>query len=617
MNLYDTLVNFVSRLGTSTDKNTYNRYGMTVLTAEQLETAYRGDWVARKCVDIPAKDATRAWRSWQAKDDQIERIEAEEKRLALQRKTRVALQKARLYGGAGMVLGMRDRTPERPLDVEAVREGDLLYVHVLSRLELKAGDLNRDLASPLFGEPAHYEVSSEKGVVRIHPSRVVRFLGKELPDQRLYSDGWPADSVLQSVDDAVKNVGLTSSGVAALVNEAKMDVLKIPNFMQNIGTTEYKNRMLDRLSLVNTSKSLMSTILTDKEEEWQRITTSFSSLPDILKIYLLVACGAVDIPATRFVGQSASGLNATGEGDLRNYYDSVRSEQETETSPALERLDETLVRSTLGSRPPEIHYEWRSLWQMDDVQRASVSLSKAQAYKIDVDAGGINPEVLAKARLNQLVEDGTYPGLEDAMAEAEDDGVLEYDPEAQAQFAAAAAASGKRDGDKDGIYNESADAEPRTLYVRRDVVNREEILAWARKWFDDPLVDDLHVTVVYSRNKLDWAKIREDSGLSYGPAAPEGVEVPEGGMYVPPGGMRMVERLGRGGEAVVLMFTSSALCWRHESIEAGGASHDWPDYQPHVTIKVGGVSREEDLTKIEPYRGRIVLGPEIFEEVRQ
>jgi hypothetical protein len=42
-----------------------------------------------------------------------------------------------------------------------------------------------------------------------------------------------------------------------------------------------------------------------------------------------------------------------------------------------------------------------------------------------------------------------------------------------------------------------------------------------------------------------------------------------------------------------------------------GASWDWPDYQPHISLSKAPV----DLSKIEPYRGEIVLGPEIFEEI--
>ena len=63
----------------------------------------------------------------------------------------------------------------------------------------------------------------------------------------------------------------------------------------------------------------------------------------------------------------------------------------------------------------------------------------------------------------------------------------------------------------------------------------------------------------------------------------------------------------------VLMFASSLLSWRHEEIIRIGASHDFPDYQPHISLTKAAV----DLSKVEPYRGKIVLGPEVFEPLKE
>jgi hypothetical protein len=74
----------------------------------------------------------------------------------------------------------------------------------------------------------------------------------------------------------------------------------------------------------------------------------------------------------------------------------------------------------------------------------------------------------------------------------------------------------------------------------------------------------------------------------------------------------VIQKLGDKG-AAVLSFASNDLRWRHESICAAGASWDFAQYEPHVTIsyKTDGM----DLGKVEPYTGAIELGPELFEEV--
>lgn len=148
------------------------------------------------------------------------------------------------------------------------------------------------------------------------------------------------------------------------------------------------------------------------------------------------------------------------------------------------------------------------------------------------------------------------------------------------------------------------DAAPRTLYVRRDVKNAGAIIKWAKsQGFRTTLkASDMHVTIAFSRAAVDW--------MAMGEAAFGSSEV-----VVPEGGPRLLERLGDGGEAVVLSFASSPLSWRHEEMKNKGASWDHDQYQPHVTISWDAA--DLDLSKIEPYRGKIVLGPEIFEEVKE
>lgn len=621
----DTLQNFISGLGTAKDKSYHNTYGLFVLDQAQLEAAYRGDWVARKIINAPAQDATREWRAWKANEHQIELIEEEERRLGLQGKIHRALIRGRLYGGGALIMSFKGHNSAEPLDIETVNKGDLQYVHVVSRYALGCGALMRDPISPYFNEPEYYELKTTSMLdmqVRIHPSRIIRFIGGELPDPDAAGadHGW-GDSVLQSVDDAVKNVGLCEGGIAALIQESKIDIIRIPNLMANIGTTEYKDRLTERFTLSNQAKSLINTLLMDKEEEWDRINVNFAGMPEVLKIYLLIASGAADIPATRLLGQSPAGLNSTGESDTRNYYDRISSDQNNELRPLLTRLDEALIRSSLGNRPREIYYDWRPLWQMTADEQSQIAHRKAQVFQIDVNSGVMDLEVMRQARQNQLVEDGTYPGIDQIIqnvdpAEIDMEEVKEEEKaekEAALKIATAAKGNGKENGreaeDASGGGTDRGatrraqiqrikDAAPRALYVYRKVTNAEEILYWARgEGFSDLLDDDdLHVTVLYSKAAVDWLKMGEPY---------------DGLVEVKAGGPRVVEPLGDEG-AVVLQFASTALQWRHHDMCERGASHDYEEYIPHITLTYGGYV---DIKSVTPYRGKILLGPEIFEEI--
>ena len=435
---FDGMYNFLAGFGVpGRDKAASQRFTLELLDQEQLQAAFRGDWLCRKIIEVPAFDSCRAWREWQAENDQIEKLEEAEKVLGLQRKLMQAMVKARLFGGAAMIFGIEGQKFEEELEPESVGKDDLVFVHVVSRWEIEAGPIMRDITSPWYGEPTYYKrtnttmVTHEKlnppleesglgydpgATLVIHPSRVVRLIGLDYPDVMLSPDPW-GDSVLQPVADAVKAAGLVNSSIASMIAEAKLDVIKIPGLIEMLSTTAGANKLRERFAFSMTAKSTVNTTLIDGAEEWERISLTFANMDQVMGMYLNIAAGAADIPSTRLLGREPTGMNATGASDIRNYYDRLQADQKVRVQPALERLDEVLIRHALGSRPDEVHYTWKPLWQMDDDQKSQIWLRKAQTHKIDADTGLINPDVLREVRANMCIEDGFYPGMEQALEE--------------------------------------------------------------------------------------------------------------------------------------------------------------------------------------------------------
>lgn len=143
--------------------------------------------------------------------------------------------------------------------------------------------------------------------------------------------------------------------------------------------------------------------------------------------------------------------------------------------------------------------------------------------------------------------------------------------------------------------------DPKPLYVRRDLLNHKEVIAWAKsQGFKSTLPgSEMHVTITYSKRPVNWFEM---GGSLTGEASE---------LIVAPGGPRVVSVLGE--NAVVLIFSSSELEWRHERMTDSGASWDFDQYLPHVTISYDGAPA--DLNAVSPYRGKLVFGPEIFEEI--
>ena len=82
--------------------------------------------------------------------------------------------------------------------------------------------------------------------------------------------------------------------------------------------------------------------------------------------------GAAEIPATRLFGRSPQGLNATGEADMKNYYERVAQIQESMFRPALDRLLPVLFVSTLGFLPGHLDYVFEPLAIQDPLERATI-----------------------------------------------------------------------------------------------------------------------------------------------------------------------------------------------------------------------------------------------------
>lgn len=431
----DGFVNLVNNLGTPKDPRMATTYAMTPLTSAQLLTAYRSNWLARRIVDSIAEDATREWRDWQASDEQIQVLEDEEKKHGIQGKVKNALIRARLFGGGGLVMGI-DGTGDvnEPLDLERVGQGSLKFVVVLSSNEMSRGQMISDVTNEWFGRPEYYTINSARATIpsadiplqaRIHPSRVVEFVGAEIPDWNATNGTmtW-GDSALQVVDEVLKDYGLTVASVAAIVNDSKVDVFTIPGLTKMISDKAYEQRLTTRLTVSNQMKSSINAMLMDKDEAWERVQSNFSGLPDIMAEYIKIVAGAAGIPMTRLVGHgTGSGKSSLGSGksggesDLRNYYDSVESRQKNEFGPAMASLDQVIQRSATGTIDDKIYYEWAPLYIQDPSEKADEAVKKSQVYTADVNAGLINPDVLREVRLNQLVEDGFYPGLEAAVDE--------------------------------------------------------------------------------------------------------------------------------------------------------------------------------------------------------
>lgn len=406
----DGLENVVAGLGTDRDKRSYSVWAdPRILTRQELENMYRGSWLAKKIVNAVADDMTREWLHVTFDGEELgTTIEQAEKRFALKRKTNEALKWSRLYGGAVIIIGTRDRNLAKPLDVKNVRKGDLRYLHVVDRWRLSpAGSLNRDLESPNFGMPDSYVLA--ESTVQVHHTRVLRFNGEKLPYFAWLRNAMWDDSVLQHVMDSLMNCDTTTQAIATMMFESNVDVVKSEGLADVLAQKDGEAKLTKRFQVAALLKSFNRMLLLDGTESYEKKQNSFANLDKVIQQFMIDVSGAADIPMTRLFGQSAAGLNATGDNDVRNYYDMVSAKQEAELRPQLEYLYEVLVRSELGHMPEDFRFDFNPLWQLSETEQATVEKTRADRDQVYLNAGVVTEALVAR----ELKERGTYRNMTD------------------------------------------------------------------------------------------------------------------------------------------------------------------------------------------------------------
>ena len=436
----DGLANALTGMGMMEGRRGGDVYSYMPKSDAELMDMYRSDWMARKAVDIIAEDMTKAWRTWQLKPNQITAIDRAEVDLDLRRKVRDGVKWGRLLGGAALILS-DGRRSELPLTVEGLSKGGLKYCVVVPRnmLDQDGRGLDWDPASDHFGEPEFYRMrrktngfrdrkgGGDDGHIKIHHTRVFRFLGNTYPDPMVENNPW-SDSVLQVLYDAIRDAGIAMQASAALVEEAKVDIVTMEDLSAMLAADESNARLLERMRLLQLGKTTFNTLLMGGRETYDSKQVNFGSLDKVILTFLQVASGATDIPATRFLAQSPAGMNSTGESDLRNYSSLISSKQE-DMEASIRRLDMLLLKHALGSVPKTWFYTWNPIWEMSPKEAAEVNKINAEADQIYIMGGTVPTMAIEKAQVARMIESGLYPGLEEAMLELSEEDLQQKRPD--------------------------------------------------------------------------------------------------------------------------------------------------------------------------------------------
>lgn len=557
----------------------------------QLAAIIAQHWLVDKACSMPARDAVRHGFDLTASgvddegvtSDVVKRLDRINKRMGLNRHLQEFVRKGRIFGIRIALYEVESDDPnyyEYPFNIDGVTPGSykgMAQVDPYWCMPVLDEQAAADPASRHFYVPTWWIIGGRK----YHRSHLRIFRTSDVPDILRPAYNYGGISVPQRIYERVYAAERTA-------NEAPQLAMSKRTMVWNTDLTEVltnQDRFAEHMAAFIRYRDNFGVKINDTDDTMQQFETSLADLDAVIMTQYQIVAAAAGVPATKLLETTPKGFNATGEFEEKSYRYELETIQENDLDPFLERHLELAVRSevepALGLAPGTLTVtaSWNPVDSPSAADYANINKTNAETAQILVNVGAIDGmDVRERIRTDKNSGFTDLAQITDPVEGLLDDPLAPADPLA-------------------------TDAKPRPLYVRRQVLNAAEFVRWAKaqgfKSVTEP--DDLHVTVMYSRQPVDWLEMGDTWSSER-----------DGQLIVPPGGPRVVEPLGDKG-AVVLTFASADLTYRNARMRELGASWDYPNYQPHVTITYDG--GDVDLEAVEPFRGKLVLGPEIFEEL--
>lgn len=432
----DSFVNFAHKLGVGADNPlTSGTYGYNPITRNRtlLEWIHRGSWLGGVAVDLIADDMTRAGIDFtcEMEPDDSEAVEHAATDMNIWPQINETIRWGRLYGGCLGVLLIDGQDPKTPLRVETVGKDQFKGLLTLDRwmVEPSLGDLVTEYG-PCLGLPRYYSVQSNAPALRgqtIHYSRVAfRLTGVELPYQQRLTENLWGISVLERLYDRMIAFDSASTGAAQLVFKSYLRTLKIEGMRDIVAAGgQMLNGLMQYTEVMRRYQGIEGITLLDTKDEFEvQASGSFSGLDDVLIQLGQQLSGALQIPLVRLFGQSPAGLNSTGESDIRTYYDHITQQQNKTLKTGTAVVYKLVAQSKGITLPDNFAIDFRSLWKLDEVQKADIAGRITTAVTAASDGGLIGRQTALRELRQSSRTSGVFSNITSECIDAADDEVM-------------------------------------------------------------------------------------------------------------------------------------------------------------------------------------------------
>lgn len=403
-----------------------------------VDALYHGNDIANKMANVPAQDMVREGFEIDVDDDETLGSLIVEKLFDLMapREFEDALTFALAFGGAAILPIVDDGTDldqwSEPLDLSRVREVSSLMV--FDRFELDPMGVDIELGTN-FGKPLAYRINMSSGFggasagfgsglvdangrvlertsalksafqsLPIHHSRLLMFQGMRSTryrrevcnrgfDDSIYVQVWEALRDFLSMWGSLGNV---MTGLGTLTYGIK----DYAGMAAESGTNGKQLLDIRLQEIVNALSSFRAVPFDAENEQINMMGLPLAGVSEITSDYQMRLSAAVRMPVTKLFGRSAAGMNATGEGDRKDYKDRIKYEQHTKYMPPLKKLIKMMLASDEFGNNSERDYQvvFNPLEQLNDVERAQARNAQANTDATYIQTGVLDVRTVREER---------------------------------------------------------------------------------------------------------------------------------------------------------------------------------------------------------------------------
>ena len=409
-------------------ENVVNWFGAQGFIGYQLCAILSQQWLIDKACSTPARDAVRNGYEVTVNDgtdvdpEFIAELKKKDEEFGIDANCVQLIKMSKIFGVRVCLFTVETDNPAEyyanPFNIDGVRPGSYKGISQIDPYWINAETNNvSKAADPDFYTPEYWSLQG----LRIHKSHLVVIVPSEVPDILKPTYFFGGIPLTQKIYERVYAAERTANEAPMLALSKRLNVVKTD--MEAIVSDP--NAFVQKMNNAAYMRDNYGTRVVGTEDEIQQFDTALADLDSVIMTQYQLVSAIANVPISKLLGTQLKGFGSTGEYEENNYHEEIKSLQESDLTPMIQRHHDLVIASCFPEKKGmETTIVWNPLNVPTDLEVAEINKVKSETDLNLINAGGITSSDI-NAR---IIADETsgYNGV--IEAEEADDDLVNEDP---------------------------------------------------------------------------------------------------------------------------------------------------------------------------------------------